>query len=54
MRKKKKEARDSGKNIRITTKTFDLLKDFVRDNKQYNIGGLADLAIVQKIESLKS
>lgn len=54
MQRKKKEKKDAGKNIRISTKTFNLLKDFVTTHKEYQIGGLADVSIVEKVESLKS
>lgn len=44
----------TGGNIRISTETFDLLKNFVSENDQYSIGGFAGLAIVEKIELEKN
>lgn len=54
MGRKKKETKDPGRNIRVSTKVFNQLKDFIEKNDQYNIGGFAGLAIVEKIELEKN
>lgn len=49
MGRKKKDNKDLGRNVRISTKTFLLVKKFAEENNQ-KIGGFVEASVLENLK----